>query len=114
MSQWQESAQAMLRNKERYGDRVCLVKFEDMVSKTEPVMRYLAEFLNIEFDDILLVPTFNTLPIKAHTSFNVENHGILNSTLSRYKTLTGEELDTIERMTGETYQLVLNEAARFE
>jgi hypothetical protein len=114
MSQWQESAQAMLRNKERYGDRVCLVKFEDLVSKTEPVMRYLGEFLNIEFDDILLVPTFNTLPIKANTSFNVENHGILNSTLSRYRTLTGEELDTIERMTGETYQLVLNEAARFE
>lgn len=114
MSQWRESSQAMLRNRERYGDRVCLVKFEDLVSKTEPVMRYLAEFLNIVFDDTLLVPTFNTLPIKAHTSFTVENHGILNSTLSRYKTLTDEELDVIERMTGETYELVLNEVARFE
>lgn len=114
MSQWRESSQAMLRNRERYGDRVCLVKFEDLVSKTEPVMRHLAEFLNIVFDDILLVPTFNTLPIKAHTSFTVENHGILNSTLSRYKTLTDEELDAIERMTGETYELVLNEVARFE
>jgi hypothetical protein len=96
MSQWRESSQAMLRNRERYGDRVCLVKFEDLVSKTEPVMR-----------DTLLVPTFNKLPIKAHTSFTVENHGILNSTLSRYKTLTDEELDVIERM-------VLNEVARFE
>jgi len=114
ISQWQESAQAMLRNKEKYGDRVCLIKFEDLVSKTEAVMRYLAEFLNIEFDDMLLVPTFNTLQIRANTSFNVENHGILNSTLSRYRTLTGEELDTIERMTGETYRLVLNEVARFE
>lgn len=114
MSQWQESSQAMIRNKERYGDRVCLVKFEDLVSKTEPVMRHLAEFLDIEFDDILLVPTFNTLPIKANTSFAAENHGILNSTLSRYRTLTGDEIDTIERMTGETYRLVLNEVARFE
>jgi hypothetical protein len=76
-------------------------------------MRYLAGFLGIEFDDTLLVPTFNTLPIRANTSFEVEDHGILNSPLSRYKTLTGQELDTIERMTSETYSLVLKEVVRF-
>lgn len=114
LRQWKESAEAMLSNKARYGNLICLIKFEDLVSKTESVMRYLAEFLNIEFDDSLLEPTFNTLPIKAHTSFSVENHGILNSTLSRYRTLTGGELDTIERMTGEVYSLVLKEVVTFE
>jgi hypothetical protein len=113
LSQWNESARAELWNKERYGDRVCIIKFEDLVSKTEAVMRYLAEFLGIEFDDILLVPTFNKLPIKAHTSFKVENYGILNSTLSRYKTLTGSELDTIDEMTGEIYPRVLKEVINF-
>jgi hypothetical protein len=113
MSQWEESARAILWNKERYGDRVCLITFEDLVSKAEAVMRYLAGFLGIEFDDTLLVPTFNTLPIRANTSFEVEDHGILNSPLSRYKTLTGQELDTIERMTSETYSLVLKEVVRF-
>ena len=77
-------------------------------------MHFLAGFLTIVFDDILLLPTFNALPITANTSFDSEDHGILNSTLSRYMTLSGEELDTIERMTGETYRLVLNEVARFE
>ncbi len=114
LSQWNESARAGLWNKERYGDRVCIIKFEDLVSKTEAVMRYLAEFLGIEFDDILLVPTFNKFPIKAHSRFKVENHGIVNSPLSKYRTLSEQEFDTIERMTGETYPRVLNEAVRFE
>ena len=115
LSQWNESALAELRNKEQYGDRVCIIKFEDLVSKTETVMRYLAEFLGIEFDDILLVPTFNKFPIKAHADFKVENHGIVNSPLSiRPKTLSEQELDTIERMTCETYPRVLNEAVKFE
>jgi len=30
--QWKESAQAMLRNKKRYSDRICLIKFEDLVT----------------------------------------------------------------------------------
>ncbi len=113
LSQWQESAQAMLRNKKQYSGRICLITFEDLVTKTEAVMRYLAEFLDIEFKDILLLPTFNKLPIKAHTSFKVENHGILKGTQSRYKTLTGSELDTIEEMTADIYSKVLKEVVKF-
>jgi hypothetical protein len=114
LNQWNESALAALWNKERYGDRVCIIKFEDLVSKTEAVMRYLAEFLGIEFDNTLLAPTFNKFPIKAHTSFKVENHGVVDSPLSRYETLSEQEFDTIERMAHETYSRALNEAVRFE
>jgi len=114
LSQWKESAQAMHRNKSRYGERVCLIKFEDLIGKTEPVMRYLANFLGIEFDNILLIPTFNKFPIRANTTFKVEDQDIINSPLSRYKALTEEEIDTIERVTSETYQLVLNRVDRFE
>ena len=111
--QWNESAQAILRNKKLYGDRIRLLKFEDLVTETETVMRSLAEFLNIEFEDILLVPTFNKSPIKAHTSFKVENHGILKGTQSRYKTLTEAELEIIEDMTGDIYSRVLKEVVKF-
>jgi hypothetical protein len=114
LSQWEDNARAMLRNKEKYGDSVCLIQFEDLVSKTELVMRYLAEFLGIEFDEILLIPTFNKFPIRANTSFKLENPGILNAALTRYQTLTSDELNTIERMTSDTYPLVLNEVVRFE
>jgi hypothetical protein len=114
VNQWNESAQAMLWNKERYGECVCFIKLEDLVSKTEAVMRYLAELLSIQFDDILLVPTFNKFAFRANASFKTADHGIVDSPLMRERTLTGEELNTIERITSETYPLVLNEVVRIQ
>jgi len=114
IDQWNENAQSMVWNKERYKDRVCIVRFEDLISDTESVMRYMADFLDVEFDNILLQPTFNKFSIKANTSFNNEKHGIINSTLSRYKTLGGEELEIIEEMTRETYPMVLQRVVKFQ
>jgi hypothetical protein len=110
LSQWNESAQGMLWNKERYGDRVCIINFEDLIKRTEAVMRYLAEFLNIHFDDILVTPTFNKTPIKPNTSFKIEDPGIIASVLNRYKTLSQEELKVIDEMSGELYAKVLDSA----
>lgn len=110
---WQKSARAMLWNKERYGDRVCILTFEDLVGKTESVMRYLADFLEINFDDCLMMPTFNKYPIRANTSFEAQQHGIIDGTLNRYKSLTAQQLEVIGRMTTELYRDVLNQAVRF-
>ena len=107
LTQWNESAQAMLWNKERYGDRVCIINFEDLIKRTEAVMRYLAEFLNIQFNDILVTPTFNKMPIKPNTSFKIEDPGIIVSVLNRYKTLSQEELKVIDEMSGALYAKVL-------
>lgn len=110
---WKKSAQAMIRNKERYGDRVSILTFEDLVSKTESVMLYLADLLNIEFNSILLVPTFNGYPIRANTSFEAKQHGIIDATLNRYKTLTKESLSIIHDMTSKIHEEVLNLAIHF-
>jgi len=110
---WKTSTEAALRNKKKYGERVCIVRFEDLVSKTEVVMLYIANFLKINFDDILLVPTFNKSPIRANTSFNDEQQGIVSSTLSRYKMLSGEELKIIEEMTEDIYSMTLKEVPEF-
>jgi hypothetical protein len=109
---WVNNAQAMLRNQEKYGDRVCILTFEDLVGKTEAVMRYLADLLKISFDDVLLTPTFNKFPIKANTSFKAQQHGIMNSTLNRYKTLEKEELDIIDSVTSKIYDDVLKMTVR--
>jgi len=111
---WKKNARAMLRNKERYGDRVCILTFEDLITRTKSVMRYLAEFLEIKFEDILLEPTFNKYPIRANTSFEAEKNGIIKSTLERYKTLTREELDFIQSMSEELYGQVLSLAIQFD
>jgi hypothetical protein len=107
LEQWVDSARSMVRNKQKYGDRVCVITFEDLVRRTEAVMRYLADFLNLDFDDILLTPTFNKFPIKPNTSFKLEKPGIMVSALERYKTLSREELAAIEKATGEVYEEVL-------
>ena len=113
LNQWQENAQAMLRNTEKYKHRICNIRFEDLISDTNSVMRYLADFLTIQFDDILLRPTFNNFPIVANTSFKPEETSIMISTLSRYKTLTQEELSIIDKITGDTYQRVLEYTVKF-
>ena len=114
VDQWNGCAQAMLWNKEKYGDKVCLVRFEDLLSKTEAVMRYLADFLGIEFDNILLVPTFNKLPMKQNTSSNTEDYSIADSHLSTERRSTGRELEAIEEITSEKYSQVLKEVVSFE
>jgi hypothetical protein len=114
LSKWNESAQAMLWNKEKYGECVCLIQFEDLIRKTEPVMRFLAEFLEIEFDDILSTPTFNKFPVKANARLKAKDQVTVNSLLSTEKALTEHEVDTIEKDTSETYSLVRKETVRFE
>jgi hypothetical protein len=108
LSQWRESALATIWNKETYAERVCIIRFEDLIGKTEAVMRFLAGFLDIEFDGSLLIPTFNRFPIKANTSFESEQHGIMKSTLTRHETLSKEELEIINNATQEEYQEILN------
>ena len=110
---WNKSAQAMIWNKKRYGDRVCIITFEDLITKTKSVMRYLTELLEIKFEDILLEPTFNKYPIRANTSFEAEKNGIIESTLNRYKTLAQEELEFIESKSKDLYEQVLSLAASF-
>ena len=104
----------MLWNKETYGDRVCLIKFEDLLSKTDAIMHYLAGFLGIEFDDILLVPTFNKLPATARARLEEKKHDTQGSPPLGGNKLTEQELNTIQRETSETYTLVLKEVITFD
>jgi hypothetical protein len=110
LSQWNENSTAMLRNKQEFGARVVLIRFEDLISKTEAVMRCLTDFLQIDYHPILLEPTFNKTPINANTSFSHENGRILTGTLQRREKLSAEECDLISGATDEVYRQVLSEA----
>lgn len=110
MDQWNASTQAAVRNKARFGERVCILRFEDLIAHTRPVMCHLAERLDLAFDEILLVPTFNRFPIEANTSFESRPGGILTDTLTRHKTLPGEWSDIIAEKSGRIYEEALNHA----
>jgi hypothetical protein len=110
LRQWNENTLAMIKNKDTYGRRVIIIRFEDLIRRPEGVMRRLAEFLKIRFDDILTLPTFNKSPIKANTSFEAPGHGILHDTLHRYETLSQAELDRISELTDGPYREALRRA----
>ena len=59
INHWKESVRAVMKIRKRFDDRVCFIKFENLIDHTESVMRHLAEFLGIPYEDILLEPTFN-------------------------------------------------------
>ena len=94
---WKVSAESMLENKRRYGDRVIVLTFENLVGRTEPTMRYLARELGVDYDPILTQPTFNGDKILANSSFAVESAGVNAAPLKRENLLTAEEREYIER-----------------
>lgn len=56
-------------------DRVKVVRFEDLVTDTGPTLRSVADFLGIEFNDILLEPTLNGETWHGDSSFD-KHHGV--------------------------------------
>ena len=56
--------------KEQRPDKVFLVQFASLVTDPERSMRRLTDRLGLAWDPILLVPTFNGMPIASNSSFS--------------------------------------------
>lgn len=108
MAIWEKNARAMLRNKQRFGDRVCLIKFEDLVTRTEAVMRFLADFLTLQFDDVLIAPSFNSAPILSADSPKLKTNDEMRHQADTKLPLDEEYSDVIREMSSESYELILN------
>jgi hypothetical protein len=66
---WMLSAEAGVRAHAARPDRVVVILFEDLVQRTESVMRLLCTRMDLAFDPVLLEPTYNTMPIDSDSSF---------------------------------------------
>lgn len=74
---WNESVSLAMSNKAKIGaDRYKIVSYEDLVAKPEEVMRNIAAFLGIAYEEGLVNPTYLGLPIKANSSFENKSYGI--------------------------------------
>ena len=106
---WASSARAMLTAKERYGARVYLLCFEELLGAPEATLRALARYLGLDFDSCLLSPTFNNMPIKADSSFPMDEYGLLKDPILRSQgRLAAGEAAAIDQQAGELYQQVLS------
>jgi hypothetical protein len=102
----------MLRARSEFGDRVLIVRFEDLLLATGATMRHVADFLEIDFDPQLLRPTFNRYPVGANSSYDVRSTGVVADPIARHETLLSEdERDRIAGACGEVYQQVLTLSA---
>ena len=97
----------------KFGDRVCLIRFEDLMGRTETVMRFVSEFLEISFEDILLTPTFNSIPLQPAKSPKADNTDASFGCFIGARELDEEKRKMIEEITKEDYQTILEEVAAF-
>jgi hypothetical protein len=106
---WVASTEAVTAAHRRYGDRVDLLKFEELVTDTEGTMRRVAGRLGLAFHACLLTPTFNGLPIKADSSYQVRGHGVISEPVTRHKAvLTAAEMARIDERTAGVYAEALD------
>ena len=92
---------------------ITFVRFEDLLVNTEETMRRLAAWLEIEFVDELLHPTFNGKPIRANTSFDDVGTEVSTRPLERaQEELSAVDTAFIEEQAGHTYRVLLKKAAK--
>jgi hypothetical protein len=104
LRRWSRSTESALEARERHGDRVLVLTYEELVLDTEATMRRVAERIGITMLPILLEPTFNGRPIRANSFAAVERYGILPERTSAYRdSLDPETIRLIEKQAGDLY-----------
>jgi hypothetical protein len=102
---WRASATAAIEARERYGDRVIVLTYEGLVQDTESTMRLLAERVGLTWDPILLVPTFNSRPVRANSSDPVQSYGVLESRAEAWRdVLDADAVARVEGLAGDLYE----------
>jgi hypothetical protein len=107
LATWCVSAESICRNKAAYGDKVIVVRFDDLVKNTERLMRAVAQELGIAYEPALEEPTFNGEIMRANSSFAVEAPGIIDAPLKRGDDLDADEHRLIEQRCVALYEQAL-------
>lgn len=93
-----DNINSMVINEELYNNRVIVIGFQNLINNTEQIMRNLCNFINIDFEEILLTPTFNKMEIEADSNFiECIKTGIVKEVLNRRDKLTKSKLKEVEK-----------------
>jgi hypothetical protein len=102
---WRRSTEATLDNRERFGERVVVLTYEELVLETEATMSRLAERLGISMSPILLTPTFNGRAVRANSSDPIASHGVLSERANAYRdVLDAAAIARIDELAGGLYE----------
>jgi hypothetical protein len=87
---WQRGAEEIATAKRERRDTVLVIAYETLVQEPERVMRALAQWLGISWSKVLLAPTFNRLPVRPNSSYDIAGEHIHDEPLARWR----DELDS--------------------
>jgi hypothetical protein len=112
MVRWRQSADATLGARERFGERVLVLTYEQLALDTEATMTRIAAAAGITMSPTLLTPTFNGRPIRANSSNPVERYGVLRDRVDAYRQALGREtIAYIDEQAGELFERAAEVAA---
>jgi hypothetical protein len=87
---WNESTEAMFRERERNKDRVIILRFDDLVSRTEATMRVVCRRIGLDFHPSLVSPTFNWEPMASNSRFGATEPGVVTKAPTQRDSLLNE------------------------
>jgi sulfotransferase family protein len=102
---WVRSTESSLEAQRRFGERVLVVTFDQLVLDTPRTMATVAGRVGIEITDVLSTPTFNGFPTAANSTHGASQAGVLQdrTTLFR-KVLDASTIARIEEQAGSVYE----------
>lgn len=108
---WRESARGSVAAAERYGGRVMVLLFEDLVTRTGAVMRELCARLGLTFDPVLLRPTYNGMPVLSDSSFQLTTDIDPAAARRLGEGLTPTQIEKVERLALNDYERIVERFA---
>jgi hypothetical protein len=105
---WCASAQRAVTLRESEGeDSILLLAFEDLLVHTGATIRLLAKRLGIQPTGSMMLPTFNSMPIRANSSFAAGHVGVNREPLERGKELSADDAAYIRDRAWDLYERAL-------
>ena len=110
LRRWTTSTEASMEAAGRHGERVIVVLFEDLVTRTGATMRAICARLGIAFGPVVLQPTYNSMAVLSNSSFKPTTE-IDAATAARQPDAAPPELGTAGAAARELYREVSSRCA---
>ena len=99
---WKKICQNSLDFRKKYFEKIIIIKFDDLIKDTENTIRKICSKININFEESLLSPTFNSELINSDSSFKSVIGRVDKSVLDKNKKQLNFDAEDIKIL--ETYE----------
>ena len=101
---WIQSCESIARAKNRWSERMIVIRFEDLVRDPSFVMREISNRLSLTWSAILTTPTFNSIPVDSNSNYKTVKSVDATVADAYVNLLDGHELSKINSMTESIYR----------